>query len=220
MRDKAIAEWKEKKIARAVFEFSCGGDSMNETNLVFKDENDEEVDVSGDLDAHIEGKLWNEVTFYECSDGHYMGEFGEVIIELDEDNFDEPTFTFDKQSKSEWEESLFAEVDITLTDEELEFCKSYVMNINGGGDGEAINYKADLILTEEKEELVKNLIEKIDSEVCNADYQENIDYEKSDWYTFTTDDENEGIDELQFNPNGTLKVFASQRFYLIKNENE
>ena len=85
MRDKAIAEWKEKKIARAVFEFSCGGDSMNETNLVFKDENDEEVDVSGDLDAHIEGKLWNEVTFYECSDGHYMGEFGEVIIELDED---------------------------------------------------------------------------------------------------------------------------------------
>ena len=35
--EKLIEEWKEKGVDRAEFEFSCGGDSMNDTSLVFFD---------------------------------------------------------------------------------------------------------------------------------------------------------------------------------------
>ena len=40
----AIKEWKKHNISRCEMEFSCGGDSMNDTQFSFYDKNDIEID--------------------------------------------------------------------------------------------------------------------------------------------------------------------------------
>jgi len=72
-----IKLWKENNIERCVMEFSCGGDSMNETDFTLYDKSGEEV-ICDELTDYFEDIVYKEVDFYEVSDGHYMGEFGQV----------------------------------------------------------------------------------------------------------------------------------------------
>ena len=40
-----IKKWKEAKISYANFEFNCGGDSMNDTDLIFYDDNGNNIEM-------------------------------------------------------------------------------------------------------------------------------------------------------------------------------
>ena len=90
-----IAKWKSLNIKEAIMEFDCGGDSMNDTSWVLKNDKDEEV-ADTDLVSYLDTEVYKEVQFYENSDGHYIGEFGEVIVTL-EDNGEQ--FFYNKQSR-------------------------------------------------------------------------------------------------------------------------
>jgi hypothetical protein len=91
-----------------------------------------------------------------------------------------------------------------------------VLNINGGDGGFNINYKRDLILSDENEKLVKELENKIVDFVEDFDVEGGGDGEASDWYSFTTNDEDD--DEIP-----TLKVDdehlllrVSREFYVYR----
>ena len=65
-----IELWKKESVDRVEVEFSCGGDSMNEliVKVHYKDgspQTDDEVFIS-----YFEDKVYDNVTFYECSDSH------------------------------------------------------------------------------------------------------------------------------------------------------
>ena len=81
-----IELWKKLDIQRCEMEFSCGGDSMNETDFKFFNSQNKQVDGE-ELEGYFENEVYNEVEFYEVSDGHYMGEFGQVEITLEEEAF-------------------------------------------------------------------------------------------------------------------------------------
>lgn len=182
-----IKLWKDNNITQGEFEFSCGGDSMCDTNLVFhsKNKNGVPTDVQDELFNYFEDEVYRNVNFYECSDGHYMGEAGIVTIELDEE---ENTFTYCKSAQAEWSECLSSEVRIPLTDEEVEFVKNYVANINGGeGDFTNVNYSKDFIMTDKEEEIQKVLMEKVDEYV--NDFEPDWNGEPQDWFTFENGDD-------------------------------
>ena len=108
-----IQLWKELQITHIDFEFSCGGDSMNDTTLnIHKGDEIIENDV---ISTYFENEVYNEVRFYEASDGHYMGEMGNVIIHL---NDEDEGFTYNKQAQSEFNETMTTDLEIELTDEE------------------------------------------------------------------------------------------------------
>jgi hypothetical protein len=206
-----IELWKKLDIQRCEMEFSCGGDSMNETDFTFYDSQDNQVDAD-ELESYFEGEVYNQVEFYEVSDGHYMGEFGQVVITLEDDD-DEPFFQYDKQSQSEWEEREIEVMKYDLTDSEVKFLTEKVDSIVGGEDGQAINYKTDCVLSDEEEELSEKLLQDIADAANEYDFQD-ADGEPQDWFTFSTDT---GDGEIEIIDN-KLSVEVQRSFYQLKDE--
>ncbi len=204
----AIKLWKELNIDRCEMEFSCGGDSMNETDYTLYDKDEKVVD-SPELNDYFDHEVYNEVEFYEVSDGQYMGEFGKVVITLEEDEEDEEYFSYDKQALSEWEDTFFTDVNIKLSEKEKELLVTKVENINGGGwDNELnVNYKDDCVLTDEEEELLNNLLEKVRDEAENAE----IEGEGEE-----TDGENRTFESEIDIEDDTLVVSVGGRFYYTR----
>jgi hypothetical protein len=190
--EEAIECWKAKGIVRANMEFDCGGDQMNETSWTFfdKDGNNEidDTDLSA-LENFLDEYVYKKVDFYVNSDGHYVGEFGNVNVELD----DETNFTFTKQATSEWNETYTEDVKVELTPEEYKFVATKVLNMNGGDMANTINYKEDTILTDEEEAVAETIGEKLDEFAREYEHQ-NVVGERNDWYNWTTDiDEEEQL---------------------------
>ena len=183
-----IKLWKELGVEQLNFEFSCGGDSMNDTSITIEGKDGSEID-NVELRDYFDDAVYKRVEFYEASDGHYQGEFGNVYITLSDDEDD---FDYNKSSKSEWSERVDSEVPVELTDEQMKFIKSKVLNINGDCDSLNVNYKNDCILSDKEEELVDDL-ENTLLDILR-DYSPDTDEgEVGEWFTFTTNEEGEDI---------------------------
>ncbi len=200
-----IKLWKENNIDRCVMEFSCGGDSFNETDFTLYDKDDNAVECA-ELTDYFESVVYDEVDFYEVSDGHYMGEFGQVEITLEEDDEDENggIFLYDKQAKGEWEESFTGELYVEVSEKEKEVLDK-LSNFNSSPwDSDVnINYKDDCIILEEEEETLNTLLERIK----NLSDEFEIDGKGEE------QDEGRSFEcEIEFDE-GKLLVIISSRFY-------
>ena len=181
--DKQILErWKYLKIRQGDFKFNCGGDSMGDTEIVFEDENGN-VFEDAELANYFEDEVYRNVTFYEASDGHYMGESGNVYITL---NDEEDDFEYSKSAQSEFSEQYSDEMLVPLTDDEYQVLSKYVSGMsNSNWGGEAVDYKVDFILTPEIEKVIEGLFNKFDEAAktyepeCSGEIQE-------DSYTYVT----------------------------------
>jgi hypothetical protein len=183
--NEAIALWKELGITTANMEFSCGGDSMNDYHFSFYNSENKEVQ-SGELESFFDDDVFKRVEFYVNSDGHYIGESGNVSIELSEDE-ENPDFVYYKNAQSEWSESFTDEVAVELTEKEVEFVRSKVLNLVGSQDGDAINYKGDCILNNEEEQISDTISQKISDVVMNHEF-ENAVGEVEEWFQYNTDE--------------------------------
>lgn len=213
-KQEAVQKWKELGISRAEFEFSCGGDSVNDTTLNFYDEKETNIQ-SSELEDYFDREVYRAVTFYEVSDGHYQGEAGVVTIELNEESDDETEheFTYSKSAQAEYNEQFTEVIDIKLTAEQLAFIEKNVSNINGGdGDSTTINYKRDFIMTDDDERIVDEIAELVDNEAEGHSF-ENADGEASDWYSYTTNDSE--LNELTIE-NGCLKLEVNRTFIVYQ----
>ena len=198
-----IKLWKELGITSCTMEFSCGGDSMNDYNFTFYKTNDKkgknqpaQIEVEcEELRNYFDHEVFNEVDFYEASDGHYIGESGSVEITLDEDSEDEEehTFMYSKNAQSEWSERHSEVIQIDLTTDMVNFINENISNINGGDGDVSINYKRDVILNDKDEEVLDKLEKKIIDEVEEFEPQD-VEGELEDYYTFTTNDGDELTD--------------------------
>ena len=170
----AIKLWKKKKISHAEFSFSCGNDSMDDTDLTFYKEGKEVK--SKELSDYFEDAIYDNVEFYENSDGYYIGEQGTVTIQLNEEGDD---FDYDKSSTSEYDKTEDDIIHFELTKEQAQFLEEYVSDMSGGEwDGDIINYKKDFILTEEHEEMIEELHSEFMSFTENWTLE--LDYEPRD----------------------------------------
>ena len=202
--------WKELNVARVNFEFSCGGDSMNDTTITIHGEDDEEIE-NETLKTYFDNEVYNVVEFYVNSDGHYQGESGYVDITLDEDG---ETFNYSKYSESEWTETLTTTTQVELTDEQVAFINDKVLNINGSYDEIAVNYKQDCILSDEEEEIAEELERTIQEQLESYSPEQDEGELQEDWFTFTTNPEGETLkivgNGLQVQVNNSVTVFKEE----------
>ena len=221
MQTEIIKLWKEHNVSYAEMEFSCGGDSMNDFSFYFYDKNDKVLATINELDSYFENQVFNEVQFYEASDGHYQGEFGKVVIELDDTDEDEEEhhFTYNKQAQSEWSETYSEVITIDLSDKEVNILKEFVNNINGGDVNYTFNYKKDFIMTDDIEKTLNDLGKRIDEECRNYEFVD-VEGEYSEWYQFTTDtgDTNETNDLII--EGNTLKVQTNQQYNVVRDSED
>jgi hypothetical protein len=198
-----IQLWKELQITHINFNFSCGGDSMNDTTLNIH--KGEEIIENNTISTYFDNEVYNAVSFYEASDGHYMGESGNVLIELEDDEF-----IYSKWAEEEWCERVTNEVEIELTDEEVKFVEEFVSNINGSeSEGININYKKDFIINEKREELIESIENKI-SDFCDNYVPEEVGGELNDWYSYNTNEDTDS--ELVIKDNNII-VNINNEYY-------
>ena len=206
-----IQLWNELEITHIDFEFTCGGDSMNDTILnIHKGEEIIENDV---IATYFDHEVYNAVEFYVNSDGHYMGENGNVLIEMNDEG---DGFNFMKSAQSEWCERITSEVEVEVTDEEIEFVKEFVRDINGGdGEGANFNYKKDFIINQKRKELIDSIGEKV-SDACGG-FTPDIEGagEINDWYSYTTNEDDITDSEVVIKGN-KLIVSVSNEYYVYQ----
>ena len=179
--EEVIKAWKEAGIDKAVMNFSCGGDSMNDWNYEYCDKDGNEI-VNFELEKELEDETFNRVGFYVNSDGHYMGESGTVEIMLNEEEDD---FEFLKCAESEWNEHIDTEVILDLTEEQFNFVKNYVETIQGTYDDSEpdVDYSKNFILTEELAELQKSIFQIVMDEAESVEPY--VDGELQEYYSYS-----------------------------------
>lgn len=183
-KEEAIALWKEQKIERVEMEFYCGGDEMGDYSFTYFN-TDEEVVECKELDVYFDEEVFKKIDFYVNSDGHYMGESGNVHITLDDLELDDEELDFDyvKSAQSEWNESLTNTLEIELNEEQINFLKEFVRNIIGGSDEfTQFNYSKDFIMTNEHERIEKEIGTIIDN--VTTDYEPDTDNEVGEWFNY------------------------------------
>ena len=212
--NEAIKLWKELGVGSVVLTFSAGGDSMGDMEWEMRDEKEKEMEVDTELIDYFDHAVFQNVEFYEVSDGQYMGEFGSVTITLEEDEDEEDggIFLYDKSAQSEYEEMFGDTMKVELSDAELTLLNEKIDNINGSEwDGENINYKDDCVITEEEETILNELVKKI-KEGANDFRLEGQGEEVGDERNFDTGDNGSGCNIEE----GVLQVYVSSRFYFTQ----
>ena len=205
--EKIIQIWNELQITHIDFEFTCGGDSMNDTTLNIH--KGDEVIENETISTYFDHIIYDRVEFYVNSDGHYMGESGNVLIQMnDEGN----GFDFSKSAQSEWCERITSDVEVELTDEEIEFVREFVRDINGGDNDTNINYKKDFIINEKRKELIDSIGEKVSDACGNFTPDIEGEGEINDWYSFTTNEDDITDSEVIIKDN-KLIVSVSNEYY-------
>jgi len=214
-QEKIIEIWKELQITHINFEFTCGGDSMNDTTLnIHKGEEIIENDI---ISTYFDNEVYNAVEFYVNSDGHYMGENGNVLIELNDEG---DGFNFMKSAQAEYCERITSEVEVELTDDEIAFVKEFVRDINGGeGEGSNLNYKKDFIINEKRKELIDSIGEKV-ADICGGFTPEfEGGGELNDWYSFTTNEDDITDSEITFKGNKLIVMVSNEYYDFVDSEN-
>jgi hypothetical protein len=193
--DLLIKEWLEKGVDRAEFEFSCGGDSMNDTSLVFFDKENKEVIMSNESRETLDNDIYSNVEFYVNSDGHYQGEHGTVLVEF---NVEENEFNYSKSATEEWSESFTDIIKLEITPELHKFCKEYVLEISGESNYLDIEYAKDFYINSEKYKMLEDIQEIINKAIDDHEPEDTSAGELEDYVSmsnFATIDNN----KIKFN---------------------
>lgn len=178
MENKEIINiWKELKVSKIIFEFSCGGDNMNNTNFYIYNENNELIE-NETLVNYFDDEIYRNITFYEISDGHYIGEFGEVIITLD----DNDKFNYFKNSTEEFEEIHNDNINIKLNKNDVKILKEFINGFSGTETNFIIDYKKDFIMNDEIEKSIDGIQKEIEKEINNFLSQNSDEY---NWAQFS-----------------------------------
>jgi hypothetical protein len=212
--EKIIEIWNELQITHIDFEFTCGGDSMNDTTLVIHKGN--EVIENEAISTYFDHEVYNAVEFYVNSDGHYMGENGNVLIQMNDEG---DGFDYMKSAQAEYCERITSEVEVELTDEEIEFVKEFVRDINGGDSENAnLNYKKDFIINQKRKELIDSIGEKV-ADICGGFVPEiEGGGEVNDWYSFTTNEDDITDSEITFKGNKLIVMVSNEYYEYVDSE--
>lgn len=175
-----IEKWKEYKIAKAEFVFSAGGDSMGDVEMTFYDDKGAEVEVSEDFSNAIDEEVYQNVEFYENSDGHYQGESGTVFIGLEDDEL-----TYTKDAISEYSNSYSDTVTLELTEEEYNYVDNHISDFaNDEIDDVTFTYSKDFFITEEMEAIENSIKKKMLHLYENHEFETTDDCgDVGDWVT-------------------------------------
>lgn len=205
-----VKRWKELKISKVVMEFQCGGDSMGDTSFNMYDENGE-IPNDDTIVDYFDDVVDKHVDFYVNSDGHYQGESGYVYITLNEDV--ERLFEFCKSSTSEWSESFSNTGQVELTQEEVDFIKTYIRSIEGGyGEDDTINYLKDFIISDKQQEMLDDVLERM------KDMAVDLEMEGVEAGAECNDDEWYRITYINIDGDNNMHVEVSKSFTFYKED--
>jgi hypothetical protein len=176
------------KVDKIVWNYQAGGDSINDYSNNFY-LNDEEVTIEG---IDVSDYVLDIIDIADTSDGHYLGEFGNVIITLEDDELQVV-----KDYQTEWSVSEDEVMYISVSEKQIEVLKkikSFTLSVYEHSL-EDIDFTEDLYITNEMntaiDNIVENAIDKAD------DFLNSLPNDIDDYKTITMEDGLED-DNLRF----------------------
>jgi hypothetical protein len=176
------------KVDEIVWEYQAGGDSLNDYSNHFY-LNGEEVTIE---DIDVSDYVLDIIDIAEASDGHYLGEFGTVIITLEDDELHVV-----KDYQTEWNVSEDEVMYVSVSEKQIEILKkikSFTILVYEHSL-EDIDFTEDLYITDEMrtaiDNIVENAIDKAD------DFLNSLPNDIDDYRTITMEDGLED-DNLRF----------------------
>lgn len=82
--EKIIELWHRLNIKSASATYNCGGDSFGDAEWTLFDTEGKEVE-NKELVDFLYQEMFVQLDFAEVSDGYYIGEYGDIVVEMDED---------------------------------------------------------------------------------------------------------------------------------------
>ena len=140
------------KVDKIVWNYQAGGDSINDYSNHFY-LNDEEVTIEG---IDVSDYVLDIIDIADTSDGHYLGEFGNVIITLEDDELQVV-----KDYQTEWNVSEDEVMYISVSEKQIEILKkikSFTLLVYEHSL-EDIDFTEDLYITDEMRTAIDNIIE-------------------------------------------------------------
>ena len=176
------------KVDKIVWNYQAGGDSINDYSNNFY-LNDEEVTIE---DIDVSDYVLDKVDIADASDGHYLGEFGNVIITLEDDELQVV-----KDYQTEWSVSEDEVMYISVSEKQIEVLKkikSFTLSVYEHSL-EEINFIEDLYITDEMRTAIDNIIENAIDKA--DDFLNSLPNDIDDYKTITMEDGLED-DNLRF----------------------
>jgi hypothetical protein len=140
------------KVDKIVWNYQAGGDSINDYSNHFY-LNDEEVTIEG---IDVSDYVLDIVEIADASDGHYLGEFGNVIITLQDDELQVV-----KDYQTEWNVSEDEVMYVSVSEKQIEVLKkikSFTLLVYEHSL-EDIDFTEDLYITDEMRTAIDNIVE-------------------------------------------------------------
>ena len=140
------------KVDKIVWNYQAGGDSINDYSNNFY-LNDEEVTIE---DIDVSDYVLDKVDIADASDGHYLGEFGNVIITLEDDELQVV-----KDYQTEWSVSEDEVMYVSVSEKQIEVLKkikSFTILVYEHSL-EDIDFTEDLYITDEMRTAIDNIVE-------------------------------------------------------------
>jgi hypothetical protein len=140
------------KVDKIVWNYQAGGDSINDysSNFYLKEE---EVTIE---DIDVSDYVLDKVDIADASDGHYLGEFGNVIITLEDDELQVV-----KDYQTEWSVSEDEVMYVSVSEKQIEVLKkikSFTILVYEHSL-EDIDFTEDLYITDEMRTAIDNIVE-------------------------------------------------------------
>jgi hypothetical protein len=176
------------KVDKIVWNYQAGGDSINDYSSNFY-LNDEEVTIEG---IDVSDYVLDKVDIADASDGHYLGEFGNVIITLEDDELQVV-----KDYQTEWSVSEDEVMYVSVSEKQIEVLKkikSFTLSVYEHSL-EEINFIEDLYITDEMRTAIDNIIENAIDKA--DDFLNSLPNDIDDYRTITMEDGLED-DDLRF----------------------
>lgn len=176
------------KVDKIVWNYQAGGDSLNDYSSNFY-LNNEEVTVE---DIDVSDYVLDIIDIAEASDGHYLGEFGNVIITLEDDELQVV-----KDYQTEWSVSEDEVMYVSVSEKQIEVLKkikSFTLSVYEHSL-EEINFTEDLYITDEMRTAIDNIIENAIDKA--DDFLNSLPNDIDDYRTITMEDGLED-DNLRF----------------------
>jgi hypothetical protein len=176
------------KVDKIVWNYQAGGDSINDYSSNFY-LNDEEVTIEG---IDVSDYVLDKVDIADASDGHYLGEFGNVIITLEDDELQVV-----KDYQTEWSVSEDEVMYVSVSEKQIEVLKkikSFTLSVYEHSL-EDIDFTEDLYITNEMSTAIDNIIENAIDKA--DDFLNSLPNDIDDYRTITMEDGLED-DDLRF----------------------
>ena len=188
-----IKLWKDLGITEASATYNCGGDAFGDADWSLKGKDGEEIE-NDELVNLLYDEMFVKLTFFEVSDGYYIGEWGSINVALETDDEEGEILSWSKEANYDYSEAKNSIFEIegwrypSIKD-------LFLTKINNISEYDFYT-KGDSSLNDDENETINKFRNYVEEKSNDIDFEEG--YDGNEFYYDVTYSEEEDVISVEF----------------------